>query len=170
MIRPFRGLSPRIDPTAFVEASAQVIGDVVLGARSSVWFGCVVRGDVHSIHIGEETNVQDLSVLHVRGGSSPLRLGDRVTVGHAAALHGCTIGDGCLVGIGAIVMDDAQVGPDCLIAAGSLVTPAMRIPARSLVMGSPAKVKRPVNDAELLLLRRTAANYVEYARAYREAG
>ncbi len=166
MIRPFRGKSPEIDPSAFVEDSAQVIGDVVIGPRSSVWFNSVVRGDVHWIRIGAETNIQDLSVLHVLNGRCPLVLGDRVSVAHSVTLHGCTVGNGSLVGIGSVVMDDVEIGEDCLIAAGSLVTPGTKIPSRSLVMGSPAKVKREIGPAELEIIRRTPSNYVEYAKAY----
>ena len=166
MIRSFGGKAPRIDPTAFVEASAQVIGDVTLGPGSSVWFNSVVRGDVHWIRIGSESNVQDLSVLHVLNGRCPLQIGDRVSVAHSVTLHGCTVGNGSLVGIGSIVMDEVEIGEQCLIAAGSLVTPGTRIPSKSLVMGSPAKVRREVNEAEIELLRRTFTNYVGYTKAY----
>jgi carbonic anhydrase/acetyltransferase-like protein (isoleucine patch superfamily) len=166
VIRSFRGKSPRIDPTAYVESSAHVIGDVVIGPRSSVWFNSVIRGDVHWIRIGSETNVQDLSVLHVLGGSFPLTLGDRVSVAHSVTLHGCRVGNGSLIGIGCVVMDNVEIGEDCLVAAGSLVTPGTKIPNRSLVMGSPAKVRREIGPAELEIIRRTPTNYVEYAKAY----
>ena len=170
MIRacPFTGEIPRIDDSAYVDATALVLGRVSIGARSSIWPGTVVRGDVHHIQIGEETNVQDLSCLHVLKDRFSLRLGDRVSVGHGVVLHGCDIGDFTLVGMRATVMDDVQIGSECLIAAGALITPGTKLPPRSLVMGSPAKVKREVNADELALLHRTWKNYVEYSRRYIE--
>jgi carbonic anhydrase/acetyltransferase-like protein (isoleucine patch superfamily) len=167
MLIPFDGRSPQIDPSAYVQASAQIIGDVVLGAQSSVWFNVVVRGDVYPIRIGARTNIQDNSTVHVTGGRWATIVGDDVTVGHAAVLHGCRIGDRCLVGIGAIVMDDVQIGDDCLIAAGSLVTPGTKIPPSSLVMGSPAKVARRLRPDELASLKQSALNYIEHAAHYR---
>ena len=167
MIRSFRGKVPVLGEGAWVEASAQVIGDVVLGARASVWFGTIVRGDVHEIRVGEETNLQDLTVVHVSSGRWPTRIGARVTVGHRAVLHGCTVGDLCLVGIGAIVMDGAVIGDESLVGAGSLVAPGAQIPPRTLAIGSPAKPKRALTDAELQFLRESAANYVGYANLYR---
>jgi carbonic anhydrase/acetyltransferase-like protein (isoleucine patch superfamily) len=137
-LRSYRGKSPVIAPDAFVDESAQVIGDVAVGARSSIWFNCVVRGDVHYIRIGEETNVQDLSCLHVLRDRFPLVLGNRVTIGHSVTLHGCTIEDGCLVGMASTILDGAVIGQGCLVAAGSLVTPGTKVPPFSLVMGSPA--------------------------------
>ena len=169
MLLPFRGKSPSLGAGAWVEESARVIGEVTLGARASVWFGCVVRGDVHSIRIGEETNLQDLTVVHVSAGKWPTEIGARVTVGHRAILHGCTVGELCLIGIGAIVMDGAVVGSESLIGAGSLVPPGAQIPPRSLALGSPAKVKRALSEAELRFLRESAANYVGYASLYRDA-
>src|SRR5262245_24262507 len=144
MIRPcpFTGASPDLDPTAYVDSSAQVIGRVRMGARSSIWLNTVLRGDVHTIDIGSDTNVQDLCCLHVFKDRFPLRLGDKVTVGHSVTLHGCTIGDCTLVGMGAVVMDGADIGPECLVAAGALVVPGLKAPSRSLIMGSPARVKR----------------------------
>ncbi len=167
-LRTFCGKSPKIHPSAWVEESAQVIGDVEVGARSSLWFNVVVRGDVHSIRIGEETSVQDLSCLHVLKDRFSLTVGNRVTIGHSVTLHGCVIGDLCLIGMGATVLDGAEVGEGCIIAAGTLVPPGMKIEPYSLVMGSPAKVKRPLNDQERLSLAKSAANYVEYSRQYRE--
>lgn len=168
MIRPcpFTGESPRIHETAYVDVSAQVIGRVSIGPRSSLWPGVVVRGDVHTIEIGADTNVQDLSCLHVLKDRFSLRLGDRVSLGHAVMLHGCDIGDGSLIGMRATVMDGAAIGESCLVAAGALVTPGFQAPPRSLVVGSPAKVKRELNAEELDLLERTWRNYVEYSRAY----
>lgn len=168
MVRPcpFTDQLPSIDPTAYVDESAQVIGKVRLGARSSVWAGTVIRGDVHSITIGDETNVQDLSCLHVLKDTYSLRLGNRVSVGHAVTLHGCEIDDLCLIGMRAIVMDGVEIGAESLVAAGALVTPGTKIPPRSLVMGSPAKVKRPLQAEEIELLHRTWRNYIDYAAAY----
>ncbi len=165
-IRAFEGRSPAIDPLASVDPSAQVIGEVTLGARSSVWCNCVVRGDVNSISIGEETNVQDLSCLHVRR-SNPLRLGNRVTVGHGVMLHGCVVEDGCLIGIGAIVLDGAVIGAESLVAAGALVTPGTQVPPGSVVMGSPGTVRRSTTREERAEFLATAAGYVELARRHR---
>ena len=170
MIAPYAGRAPRLDPTVFVVESATVIGDVVIGPESSVWFGAVVRGDIESIRIGARTNVQDNATIHVVGGKFGTRLGDGVTVGHNAIVHGCTIEDGALVGMGAIVLDDALVGAESLIGAGALVPPGARIPPRSLVLGSPGKVVRPVSDEELERIRSSAANYVGYAQRYRAEG
>src|SRR5688572_30529796 len=149
MIRPFKGVSPQIHPTAFVEESAQVVGDVHVGAHSSVWFGAVVRGDVFHIRIGDRTNIQDGTVIHVSNGTHATILEDEVTVGHNVTLHGCYVERGSLIGIGAILMDDVRVGAQSLVAAGSLCSPGTRFPARSLVMGAPARVKRALTDQEV---------------------
>lgn len=167
MIRPFKGKHPQIHPTAFVEESAQVIGDVVIGAESSVWFNAVVRGDVFHIRIGERTNVQDGTVIHVSNGTHATILEDEVTVGHNVTLHGCYVERGSLVGIGAVVMDGARIGRESLVAAGSLVSPGTQIPPRSLVMGVPAKVKRPLTDEEARGLARFWQNYIEYTKEYK---
>src|SRR5262245_41949257 len=142
MLRPFRGRLPVVDPTAYVDQSAQVIGDVTIGAESSVWMNAVIRGDVNIVRIGRRSNVQDGSVLHVMHEICPTHVGDDVTIGHAAVVHGCTIGNRVLIGMGAIVLNAAVIGDDSIVAAGSLVPEGMQVPARSLVMGSPAKVKR----------------------------
>jgi carbonic anhydrase/acetyltransferase-like protein (isoleucine patch superfamily) len=168
MIRPFRGKHPQIHPTAFVEESAQIIGDVVIGAHSSVWFGAVVRGDVFHIRIGERTNVQDGTVIHVSNGTHATILEDEVTVGHNVTLHGCYVERGSLVGIGSIVMDGCRVGERSLVAAGALLSPGTIVPPRSLVMGFPARVKRQLSDEEVADLDVFWKNYVEYTRAYRE--
>ena len=168
MIRPFRGTHPQIHESAFIEESAQVIGDVHIGEQSSVWFNAVVRGDVFHIRIGNRTNIQDGTVIHVTNGTHATVLEDEVSVGHNATLHGCYIERGCLVGMGAIVMDDAHVGAQSLVAAGSLVAPGTRIPPRSLVMGAPAKVKRPLTDEEVAGLDVFWKNYVEYTKIYKE--
>jgi carbonic anhydrase/acetyltransferase-like protein (isoleucine patch superfamily) len=167
MIRPFKGKHPQVHPTAFVEESAQVIGDVVIGAESSVWFNAVVRGDVFHVRIGARTNVQDGTVIHVSSGTHATILEDEVTVGHNVTLHGCYVERGSLVGIGAIVMDGARVGAESLVAAGSLVSPGTVIPPRSLVMGVPAKVKRPLTDEEAAGLAHFWKNYVEYTKEYK---
>ncbi|HEV3467681.1 MAG TPA: gamma carbonic anhydrase family protein [Pyrinomonadaceae bacterium] len=168
MIRPFRGKHPQVHPSAFVEDTAQVIGDVVIGPQSSVWFGAVVRGDVFHVRVGARTNIQDGTVVHVTNGTHATVLEDEVTVGHNVTLHGCHVERGCLVGIGSIVMDGARVGERSLVAAGSLVAPGTIIPPRSLVMGVPARVKRTLSGEEAAQLDLFWQNYVEYTRAYRE--
>jgi carbonic anhydrase/acetyltransferase-like protein (isoleucine patch superfamily) len=162
-VRTFGGKSPSVHASAFVADGAVVLGDVEVGAQSSVWFGCVVRGDVNSIRIGARTNVQDLTVIHVTSRTHPTVIGDEVTIGHRVVLHGCTVKDRCLVGIGSVVLDGAVVGPEAIVGAGALVPPGMVVPPRTLVLGSPAKVKRDLTDEELEALRRSADNYVEYA-------
>jgi len=166
MIRPFKNLEPQVHPTAFIEASAHVIGDVHIGEESSVWFNTVVRGDVHFIRIGNRTNVQDNSVLHVRNGTCPTILEDEVTVGHSVTLHGCHVERGSLIGIGSIILDDARIGDHSIVAAGSLVSPGTIIPPRSLVMGIPARVKRTLSDEEVAGLDVFWKNYVELSKAY----
>ena len=167
MIRPFRGKRPQIHPTAFIEESAQVIGDVRVGEHSSVWFGAVVRGDVFHIRIGDRTNVQDGTVIHVSNGTHATILEDEVTVGHNVTLHGCYIERGCLVGIGSIVMDGCRIAGGGMLA-GALLSPGTIIPPRSLVMGVPARVKRQLTDEETADLDTFWKNYVEYTRVYRE--
>lgn len=166
MIRSFRGKRPEIDPTAFIEPSAHVIGDVLIGAQSSVWFNAVVRGDVFYIRIGNRTNIQDGTVIHVSNGTHATILEDEVTVGHNATLHGCHIERGCLIGMGSIVMDDARIGAQSLVAAGALVAPGTQIPPRSLVMGAPARVKRELTAIEISGLDQFWKNYIEYTRIY----
>ncbi len=166
MLKPYRGISPIIAANTFIEDSAMVIGDVVIGSDSSVWFHAVIRGDVHFIRIGHRTNIQDLSLLHVTHDTYPLTLGDDITIGHHVVLHGCTIRDRVLVGMGAIIMDGAVVEEDCIIGAGSLVTERTQIPSKSLVIGSPAKVRRTLTDDELLWIKESAANYTGYAQHY----
>lgn len=163
---PFRGCSPRIDPRAWLAPGAVVAGDVTIGPDTSVWFGTVVRGDVHAIRIGARTNLQDHCVVHVTRDRFPAWIGDGVTVGHRATLHGCRIGDGALVGIAAVVLDGAEVGEEALVAAGALVAPGAKVPPRHLVMGSPARVVRPLRDEELRDQRDRALEYVETARSY----
>lgn len=166
-IRAFKGVAPRIHPSCFIEDSAQIIGDVELGEDCSVWFNTVIRGDVHSIRLGRRTNVQDLCMIHVEAQAFATRLGDEVTVGHHAVLHGCEVGNRVLVGMGAVLMNGVVVGDDCLIAAGALLTPGTRVPPGSLALGSPARVKRPVTAEERSWIARSAENYVRYAREHR---
>ncbi len=169
MIRPFQGKHPQIDPTAYVAETAVIIGDVVLGAESSVWFGAVVRGDVFHIRIGARTNIQDGTVIHVSNGTHATILEDEVTVGHNVTLHGCYVERGCLVGMGSIVMDDVRVGAESLVAAGALVSPGTKITPRSLVIGVPARVKRPLTDEEVAGLAQYWRNYIEYTKQYKSS-
>lgn len=168
MIRPFRGVHPQIHPTAYVDPSAQVIGDVHLGEEASIWCNCTVRGDIYHIRIGDRSNVQDNSVIHVQNGTRPTILENEVTVGHSVTLHGCYVERGSLIGIGAILLDDVRIGELSLVAAGSLVSPGTIIPPRSLVMGLPAKVKRPLTDEEVAGLEVFWKNYVGYTQEYRK--
>jgi carbonic anhydrase/acetyltransferase-like protein (isoleucine patch superfamily) len=170
MIAAYAGKAPRLDPTVFVVESATVIGDVVIGAESSIWFGAVVRGDIEAIRIGARSNVQDNATLHVVGGKFGTTLGDGVTVGHNAVVHGCVIEDGALVGMGSIVLDGAIVGAQSLVGAGAVVPPGSRIPPRSLVLGSPGKVVRTLSADELDRIAASASNYVGYAKRYRDEG
>ena len=166
MIKSFQNTRPKIHETAFITDDAIVIGDVEIGAESSVWFGSVLRGDVNFIRIGERTNVQDGTIIHVSSKTNPTVLEDEVTLGHRVTLHGCHIETGCLIGIGAIVLDGARVGSNSMVAAGSLITPNTLIPPRSLVMGSPGKVKRELSETEVKDLDRFWRNYVSLGRIY----
>ena len=159
--------SPKIDPTAYVTDSAVVIGKVELKAESSIWFGATLRGDNEPIVIGKGSNVQEAAVLHTDPGS-PLTIGDNVTVGHQAMLHGCTIGNGSLIGIQAVVLNDAVIGKDCLIGACALVTTGSKIPDRSMVLGSPAKVIRQLTDEEIANMHQGIRTYVERAATFRK--
>ena len=173
MIHPYRSATPRLVPSVWVADSAHVIGDVELGADASVWFGAVVRGDVNIVRIGRGTNIQDGTIIHVNRLGTPTILGDYVTVGHAARLHGCSIASHCLVGIGAIVLDGAEIGEESIIASGALVAPGTKIPPRSMVMGAPGRVKREVTADDLDLIRRSAEGYIalknDYLAAARKA-
>lgn len=166
MISKFEDKFPVVHPTAFVAENATVIGDVEIGEDSSIWFGSVVRGDVNYIRIGERTNIQDNCVIHVSGGTHPTVLGNEITVGHRVLLHGCTVDDRCLIGMGAILMDGVHVGEECLVGAGSLLTPGTIVPPRSLVIGSPARVKRELTAEEIEFLDRSWRNYTELKLRY----
>lgn len=157
---------PVVHPTAYVDESAQVIGDVQIGAESSLWMNVVARGDVNSIRIGARSNVQDGTIVHVMHGTHPTNIGDEVTIGHGAVVHGCTIADRVLVGMGAIVLNGAAIGEDTIVAAGSLVTEGAMIPPRSLVMGSPGRVRRTLTDEEVASILTYATNYVRYKKDY----
>ena len=156
----------QVHPTAFIAAGAVVIGDVTLGADASVWFNAVLRGDTESLRIGGECNVQDGAVCHADPGL-PLVIGRGVTIGHRAIVHGAWVGDHSLIGMGAIVMNGARIGERCLVGAGALVTEGKVFPERSLILGSPARLIRPVTDEEIAMMRRTAAQYVEKGRAFK---
>jgi len=167
MIKSFQNLFPKIHESAYVTDDAIIIGDVEIGAESSVWFGSILRGDVNHIRIGARTNVQDGTIIHVSSKTHPTVLEDEVTLGHRVTLHGCYIETGCLIGIGAIILDGVRVGRNSLVAAGSLLTPNTQIPPRSLVLGSPARVKRELSDDEVKDLERFWRNYVSLSRIYR---
>jgi carbonic anhydrase/acetyltransferase-like protein (isoleucine patch superfamily) len=159
---------PQIAEDAWVAPNATVIGDVHLGAKSSVWFGAVLRGDVERLTIGRGSNIQDNSVLHSDPGA-PLQLGERVTVGHMAMLHGCHVGDEALIGIGAVVLNYARIGARSIVGAGALVTEGKEFPDGVLIIGSPAKVARGLTEEELARMAGTAQRYVERAGLYRRA-
>ena len=167
MIKAFQNQHPRIHETAYVAENALIIGDVEIGEHSSIWFGSIIRGDVNYIRIGARTNIQDASVIHVSSKTHPTILEDEITVGHRVTLHGCYIETGCLIGIGSIILDGARVGRNSLVAAGSLITPNTQIPPGSLVIGSPAKVKRPLTDEELADLPRFWQSYVALLSEYK---
>jgi carbonic anhydrase/acetyltransferase-like protein (isoleucine patch superfamily) len=171
VIRKFKGIVPSVDASAYVDESAQVIGDVRIGSESSVWMNVVIRGDVNHIRIGRRTNIQDLTMVHVMNETHPTVIGDEVTVGHSAVIHGSTIEDRVLIGMQAMLLNGVHVEHDSIIAAGTLLTEGTRIPAGSLVMGRPGKVKRPLNEAELAEIRRLSQAYVSYRLDYkREPG
>jgi carbonic anhydrase/acetyltransferase-like protein (isoleucine patch superfamily) len=169
MISAFRGVAPRVDPSVYVAPSAVVIGDVVVGAEASLWFYAIVRGDIGPIRIGARTNLQDHVTVHVVAGKFAVTIGDDVTVGHRAIVHGCTVGNRVLIGMGAIVLDGAEIADDCLIGAGALVPPGMEVPSGRLVLGNPARVARELRADERAHLLTSAANYVGYAAEYRAA-
>ena len=168
MVRPYRGVMPRIASSAYIDTSAQITGDVEVGERSSVWLNVSIRGDVNYVRIGNETSIQDNTVLHVERDIHPCIIGNRVTVGHRAVLHGCVVEDEVLIGIGAVVLNGAKIGAGAVVAAGALVPERMEVPANSLVMGAPAKVRREVTAEERKRFARNCDNYVELTAIYKE--
>lgn len=166
MIRSFRDKTPLVAAGSYIDESAQVIGDVEIGAESSVWMNVVIRGDVNRIRIGSRTNIQDLTMIHVMRETHPTIVGNEVTIGHSAVIHGTTIEDRVLVGMAAVLLNGVHIESDCVIAAGTLLTEGTRIPARSLVMGRPGKVKRQLTDEEVAEIRWYSDNYVNYRLDY----
>jgi carbonic anhydrase/acetyltransferase-like protein (isoleucine patch superfamily) len=166
VLRVFMGRRPALGAGVYVDRTAQIVGDVTVGDHSSFWMNSVVRGDVNSIRIGSATNIQDNCVVHVFKATHPTVVGDRVTVGHSATLHGCTIGNDCLIGMGATILNGATLGDECVVAAQTLVTEDAVIPPGSLVMGVPGKVRRALTAEEKLGIRRYANNYLEYKEIY----
>lgn len=167
MILPFKGKWPEIHETAFIAPSSDIVGDVTIGANSSVWFQCVIRGDVNTIRIGSRTNIQDHSMLHVTRKKSSLLIGDDVTVGHRVTLHGCTIQNRVLIGMGAVLLDHCEIGDDSIVGAGALVTKGKRFPPRSLIVGSPARLERELTPEEIAYLMESAKNYVGDSAEYK---
>lgn len=168
-IYPYKGIVPRIDETAFIAPTASVIGDVTVGPESSIWYGTVLRGDVMAIQIGARTSIQDNSVIHATGGWSSAIVGDDCTVGHTVILHGCRVGHRVLVGMGSILLDDAEIGDGCMIGAGTLITSRTKIPPNSLVMGRPGKVIRELKPEETARILEGAELYRRYGREHRES-
>jgi carbonic anhydrase/acetyltransferase-like protein (isoleucine patch superfamily) len=169
IFRGFQGIWPKAAEGVFVADTARVIGDVELGEDVSVWYGSVLRGDVGSIRIGARSNVQDLSMLHMTTGISNTVIGEDVTIGHNVVIHGASIGDGALIGMGAILLDNCEIGAEALVAAGSVIASGVRIPPRTLVIGTPGKVVRELRDGEWQQGRVLAARYVELAKAHRRS-
>lgn len=165
-----RGFTPEIASDVFVADNARIIGDVKIGSKASVWYNVTIRGDVMSVRIGAEANIQDGSVLHGTYGKYSCTVGERVTIGHQVMLHGCKIGRETLVGMGSIVMDGAEIGEQCIVGAGSLVTEGAKFPPRSLILGRPARFKRELTEEELKALSHSADNYLLYKTWYEEAG
>jgi carbonic anhydrase/acetyltransferase-like protein (isoleucine patch superfamily) len=170
VIRRYRDRTPEIDESAYVAESAEIVGDVVVGRDASIWFGCVLRGDVNSIRIGARTNVQDLTVVHVNQGAHPAILEEDVTVGHRVILHGCRVMRGSLVGMGAILLDGVVVEEEALVAAGAVLSPGTVVPARKLARGVPARVVRDLAEEEVRSMARGAETYVELKNDYLRRG
>jgi carbonic anhydrase/acetyltransferase-like protein (isoleucine patch superfamily) len=165
-IRSFNGITPSIDPSAFIAENATIIGDVVIGPEVSIWYGAVLRGDVGRIRIGARSNVQDLSVLHMTGGASDMIIGEDVVVGHGVILHSAIVGNGALIGMGSVLLDDCQIGEGAVVAAGSVVPPRMVVNPYTMVRGAPAKFARNLTDQECEMGKRGAKGYVELMRSY----
>ena len=168
MIHPFQGKTPVLHPSVFTVDSAEIIGDVVIDKDSSIWYNAVIRGDVNYIRIGERSNIQDGCLLHVRHQLFPLVIGSDVTVGHGAILHACTVKDKCLIGMGAVILDNATVGAYTIVAAGTVVRPGTEIPEGVLFAGVPGKVVRNISVEERNSIDDSARNYVEYVKRYRK--
>ncbi len=166
MIRSYQGHTPVIPESCYVDVSAQVIGDVAMGENSSIWMNAVVRGDVHSIRIGSNSNVQDCSVLHGMRYKHPVEIGDWVTIGHNATVHGCVVEDACLIGMGARILNGARIGEGSIIAAGALIAEGVQIPPRSLVAGLPGKVRRTLGEDDREKILMYAKNYLDYTKMY----
>jgi carbonic anhydrase/acetyltransferase-like protein (isoleucine patch superfamily) len=167
VIKPYNGVFPRIHPSAFIADSALIIGDVTIEEESSIWFQVVIRGDVNFIRIGARTNIQDSCVLHVTHDIQPLIIGDDVTAGHRVVLHGCTIKNRVLIGIGAVILDGAVVEENSMVGAGSLVAPGFKVPSGTVVVGVPARVKRGLKPEEVEQIKQSAENYVKYSKTYK---
>ncbi len=167
LLLPWKGVLPTIDETAFIAPNATVIGDTVIGPDTNIWFGVVIRGDVHEIRIGARTNIQDGTIVHVAEGKFGTYIGDDITIGHAAIIHACTLETGCFVGMGACVLDGAVVERGAMVAAGALVTPGKRVPAGELWAGNPAKKMRDITPADLAGFQASADKYVGLGRTYR---
>ena len=168
MIRSYQGKTPIIPASCYVDVSAQLIGDVTLGENASIWMNAVLRGDVHSIHIGSNSNVQDCTVLHGMRGRYPVILGDWVTVGHSVTLHGCTIEDACLIGMGAVILNNARIGEGCIIGAGTVIPENTVVPPRTLWLGVPGKQRKQLTEEDREGILRYARNYLEYKEQYRK--
>ena len=166
MIKQFENKQPQLGKNVYISENAAVIGEVILGNEVNIWFGAVVRGDMHYIKIGNRSNIQDNVVVHVTTAVSPTNIGSGVTVGHCAIIHGCTIEDDCMIGMGATVMDDAVIGAGSLVGAGALVPPNMKVPPRSLVVGMPGKVIRKVKNEEYAMIVDRSQEYIELAAIY----
>ena len=166
MIKEFNDIQPQIGRNVYISENASVIGEVILGNEVNIWFGAVVRGDMHYIKIDSRSNVQDNAVVHVTSAVSPTNIGSGVTVGHGAIIHGCTIEDNCMIGMGAIIMDDAIIGAGSLVGAGALIPPNMKVPPKSLVVGMPGKVVREVHKEEYEMIIKRPEEYIDLASVY----
>jgi len=166
LIAAFLGHTPRIPNSAFVAPTATVLGDVLLGEESSVWYGAVLRGDIGAIRIGRRSNIQDACILHLTRGGPPIEVGEEVTVGHRVILHGATVGDRCLIGMGSVLLDGCVIGEESLVGAGSVVLEGTRVPPRSFLAGVPARIKGPIPEAVHARLRESAEGYVRLAREH----
>lgn len=168
MIYRFQDFQPKIDPTAFIAPNSVIIGDVEIGQHSSIWFGCLVRGDVHSIRIGDYCNIQDSTVVHVSKGRFSTTIEDNVSIGHSALIHGCHLKKNSFVGMRAIVMDGVEIGEYSIVGAGALVTPGKKIPSGVVIMGAPAKIVRDITDTDREMIERTYKNYAQYGQQYKD--